>query len=595
MNDLVKEALYELCRKVDSPKSLGIWLRYKYAHKELSEASIDPLAYNDAATFFKDYTCVNLLRKFEGLNTGIDTRKVALLDFDKSEEQCQAVNERFRTYATTGQVDQVESAILLKTQQIIAKVWGHPSFSEAFRRCGWGPGATATLTSVEATTESKMSEFPMSVTPSALPYLRQVMKYDLLWCGHLLKCPVEGPVCLTPQYYRQIAHSRLLTVLKDAKTDRTIAAEPTGNIFLQKGIGGYLRSRLRRYGINLDDQTRNQVLASKAALLNLATLDLSAASDTISIGLCKVLLPPDMFALLDSLRSPAYSLDNSIRRFHKFSSMGNGFTFELETLIFYAAAKAVQETEACLGPIGVYGDDIIVPQRIVGKVISVLESFGFTINKRKSFVDGRFFESCGKHFFDNVDVTPIYQKRIVDNDLETSRFFNRVYDLAYKRPFLGSEVVFGKVHSRLYSRLPERLKKFSAPGWTEGDGFFRVLHFHGRFCPNRGYHITYMAALKSRSKVADGGLYAYMIRKGHDPIDSINFMDSFITYEGEVKFIPQLISVGLLTKKLIDFATEGTVTFRPRGRIVAFKRSKRWVSILRKETPVAQKAWCLNE
>lgn len=572
MTDFVKEALYGLCRNVNTPKSLGIWLRYQHAHSELAGVTIDPRAYNDAASFFKDYACVNLLRKYEGLDTGIDTREVALQAFDKAEEQCQKTNERFRAYSTTGQVDQVELPILLEAQKLIEQVWGHPSFEETFHYCGWGPGATATLTGDRASTESKMSELPMSVTPSALPYLRQVQKSDLLWSGHLLRCQVDGPVCLMPLYYDQIDYSRLLTVPKDAKTDRTIAAEPTGNIFLQKGVGGYLRKRLRRYGIDLDDQSRNQELASLSVTLNLATLDLSAASDTISIGLCKALLPPDMFKILDDLRSPAFKLGKKIGRFHKLSSMGNGFTFELETLIFWAVAKAVLHIEKCSGPIGVYGDDIIVPQPIARRVIATLESFGFTINLGKSFVDGRFFESCGKHYFDSVDVTPIYQKRVVDCDLEISRLLNRVYDLAYERPYLESEKIFGKVHSRLFSLLPEKLKKLSGPGWAKGDGFFRVRKFNGRFSPNRGYQITYMKTTKPKEKVASGGLYAYMIRKYHEPSGDPN----------GVLLPMRILDDNQRALKLNDFSTEGKVTLRPKDRVKTFKCTKRWVSLLGK-------------
>lgn len=565
MNEaLVGEALYGLCSKVDTPISLGVWLRFKHAQNELAMAKISPRTYNDAETFFKDYACVNFLRKYEGLDTGIDTRVVALQAFDKAEEQCRIVNDTLRSYATTGRVDRVELSILLRAQQLIARVWGDPSFDVLFRHCGWGPGATATLTGESATTEDKMSESPMSITPSALPYLRQVQKSDLLWLGHLLKCQVDGQACLMPSYFNQIDWSRLLTVPKDAKTDRTIAAEPTGNIFLQKGVGGYLRQQLRRYGINLDDQTRNQQLANISATAKLATLDLSQASDTVSIGLCRALLPPSMFKVLDDLRTPAYKLNGTVKRFHKFSSMGNGFTFELETVIFWALAKAVQECRSSKGPIGVYGDDIIVPQQIAGDVILVLESFGFKINEEKSFVDGRFFESCGKHYFDTVDVTPIYQKRLVDNDLELCRLYNRVFDLSYGRPYLDAERTFGKVHSRLYSRLPDRLKKFSAPAWVEGDGFFRVLHFAGRWSLSRGYRIQYMAATKPKERVADGGLYAYAMRKHSTFLPP----SLFTRNEGN-----------LVAERLSDFATEGKVTIRPRDRIVTYKRAIRWVSL----------------
>lgn len=571
MSDFAKEALFGLCKKVDTPKSLGVWLRYVHAQDELARVTISPLAYNDAATFFRDYACVNFLRKYEGLATGIVTRDVALQAFDKAEEQCFHTNQRFLTYATTGRVDQVEQEIFSYAQKLIAKVWDSPTYEELFRRCTWGPGSTASLSGARATTEGKMSESPLYVTPSALPFLRFVMKDDLAWSGHLLKCQVDGPVCLMPSFYGQTDHSRLLTVPKDAKTDRVIAAEPTGNIFLQLGVGGYLKTRLRRFGVDLEDQTRNQKLAESAFSCNLATLDMSAASDTISIGLCRALLPPDMFSILDSLRSPAYKVGERITRFHKFSSMGNGFTFQLESLIFWALAKSVHHLRKCQGPIGVYGDDIIVPQLIAQEVSTTLESWGFNINREKSFVDGRFFESCGKHYFDGVDVTPIYQKHIVDNDLEISRLCNRVFDLAYARPYLGSERCFGKVHSRLLSLLPKALRRFEAPSWAEGDGFFRVLTFHGRFSLARGYHIFFMEARKPRQIIADGGLYSYMLRKKHAAL------------------APDLSETSLRKGcSLEDRSTEGKVSVRPGNRVKSYRVAKRWLplSLMNKATPI---------
>lgn len=561
MTDFAKEALFGLCRKVDTPKSLGVWLRFEHAQDELARVTIAPEAYNDADAFFRDYACVNFLRKYEGLTTGVDTREVSLQAFDKAEEQCRLTNQRFLSYATTGHVDRVEPEIFSRAQQLIAKVWNSPTSADLFRRCAWGPGSTATLSGARSTTEGKMSELPLSVTPSALPYLRMVMKDDYAWMGHLLRCKLEGPACLMPELYGQIDHSRLLTVPKDAKTDRVIAAEPTGNIFLQLGVGNYLKARLRKFGVNLEDQTRNQELAQKANSLKLATLDLSAASDTISIGLCKALLPPDMFSILDCLRSPAFKVGAEVRRFHKFSSMGNGFTFQLESLVFWALAKSVQDMRGCQGPIGVYGDDIIVPQPISSEVVTTLESWGFTINEQKSFVNGRFFESCGKHYFDGVDVTPIYQKHVVDHDLEISRLFNRVFDLAYARPYLDADRCFGKVHSRLLSLLPKRLKQFYAPGWVEGDGFFRCLSFHGRFSLARGYQINFMEARKPRQKIADGGLYSYMLRKRHEtPVPD------------------------LLRSKLENLGTKGEVSIRPGSRVKTFRVAKRWI-------PLSSRKW----
>ena len=83
--------------------------------------------------------------------------------------------------------------------------------------------------------------------------------------------------------------------------------------------------------------------------------------------------------------------------------MGNGFTFELETALFWAISKAVA------GHASVYGDDIVVPSASVGFLREVLYYVGFEFNEKKSHYGlSKFRESCGGHFFDGHDVTPLY-------------------------------------------------------------------------------------------------------------------------------------------------------------------------------------------
>jgi hypothetical protein len=147
-----------------------------------------------------------------------------------------------------------------------------------------------------------------------------------------------------------------------------------------------------------------------------ATIDLSNASDTVCRVLVELLLPDDWHTLLSQLRSPftRFSPDGKKknRRWYlleKFSSMGNGFTFELETLIFCSLAHAV----GC--KIGldsfVYGDDIIVPEDRAADVLAVLRYVGFTPNQAKTFTGAsNFRESCGGDFFFGHDVRPFYIK-----------------------------------------------------------------------------------------------------------------------------------------------------------------------------------------
>jgi len=151
-------------------------------------------------------------------------------------------------------------------------------------------------------------------------------------------------------------------------------------------------------------QTLHQSMAREASRSGShATIDLEAASDSISYELVRFLLPRDWFELLDSLRSPFTLVRGKWVKLEKFSSMGNGYTFELETLIFAALAKACGGVD--LGSdFSVFGDDIIIPTEFASDLVSVLKFCGFSLNEKKSYLSGSFRESCGGDFFDGASV-----------------------------------------------------------------------------------------------------------------------------------------------------------------------------------------------
>lgn len=225
--------------------------------------------------------------------------------------------------------------------------------------------------------------------------------------------------------------SELFTVPKKSDIDRVACKEPEINMLLQRACGVYIRGRLRRVGIDLQDQTINQRLAGRAYRDGLATIDLSSASDTISSMLVQQLLPTDWWALLDDLRvkSTYIPTRKMSHTFEMFSSMGNGFTFELESLLFYAIARAVADMSGFKGAvISVYGDDIIAPSGVVPRLLRILSFFGFKPNRKKTHYRGRFRESCGKHYYGDFDVTPFYIRRPVSSLPDLIRVLNRVME-----------------------------------------------------------------------------------------------------------------------------------------------------------------------
>jgi hypothetical protein len=204
------------------------------------------------------------------------------------------------------------------------------------------------------------------------------------------------------------------TVAKNYKIDRTICIEPDLNMFVQKGVGAFLRQRLRaKGGINLDSQDANR---EGARDLSLATIDFSMASDSVSQGLVRFLSPAFLLDWIQWTRSEFTVFpDKTLHRLSKVSSMGNGFTFELETAIFLSLARAVVP-QCEWSRILVYGDDVLLPVAYADDYLQLCHKAGFTPNRDKTHTEGPFRESCGMHVHSGFDVTPFFIRRPV-NDL----------------------------------------------------------------------------------------------------------------------------------------------------------------------------------
>ena len=134
----------------------------------------------------------------------------------------------------------------------------------------------------------------------------------------------------------------MFTVPKNSEIDRCACKEPDLNMFLQKGFGNQIRYLLKKKaGVDLNNQLINRELARVGSVDgSLMTVDLSSASDSVTSALVGRLLPPDWFWYLDLVRSPVTMIDGEVHLNEMFSSMGNGFTFELESLLFYAITRA---------------------------------------------------------------------------------------------------------------------------------------------------------------------------------------------------------------------------------------------------------------
>jgi len=396
---------------------------YPADEKPLDYSTVCPLA------FAEDYMLAKLLSKYKGWLPGkVSAQAKAIDGWYSVESQNEKTNERIRGLMKgTGYPGSDLITIISMAQSHISSILGSFSLSKVLEHCRWGPGATEDLP--RGTKRDKKMTRRMSTTMSALPYMKLIIEADPNWIEAITGHYPVGPVSLMKDFWQVVEHSRFSTVPKKWDIDRIIDIQPTANGYLQTGAGQYIRRRLLRFGIDLNSQEHNQNAAREGVRNGMATVDLQNASDSIALELCTLLLPWDWMQFLTKLRTNS-TKGHGLKKPHKLqkiSSMGNGFTFELETMVFYAITRAVCEFEKLPWEgVLVYGDDIVCPNQAYDKLVYVFDYFGFTINSEKSFYSGEFRESCGRHFFRDVEVTPIYQKNLVNSPEEAIRFHNRL-------------------------------------------------------------------------------------------------------------------------------------------------------------------------
>lgn len=565
---------YALCKDVDSPISLGLWMRYKYGeHKQLAEYDIPVRDYRecDSRRFSGDYLVSSFLSKWKGLQTGTDTEAVALQKFRTSEDTCRETNIRLRRFRSGISSDAGVEQVLYLAQRKISRLLGPFAYSRIVTHSGWGPGATWDLPRRKAQVDHKMALLPFTVSRSCLPLAGLMVSSDLHWSEAVLGRQPEGAFSLTRDCFNLVESCRAETVPKNAKTDRFIAIEPTLNLFVQKGVGGFLRRRLKTVGVDLDDQRVNQGLAQRALLDDLATLDLRAASDTISKEIVFDLLPVEWANCLDDLRSKSVDLpDGTNVRLEKFSSMGNGFTFELESLIFWALVSSVTDLEAPGAPFSVYGDDLICHKQAVSRLRVVLTHCGFELNGDKSFSEGLFYESCGKHYFGDCEVTPCYQKKIVASTAELVRCHNRLYRW-YGRARPGEPrsgcLAAARIDKRAYDR-------FRIPEGSESDDGFLVsdevfVRTSIGFCPSRGWKTRILAAVTVALPAIEEALLAQYFRWNTSPL----IRDSVKASDGRPGITFQLNNVETTEFKRGDI----DIPVLGQDREVVFREKTKWI------------------
>lgn len=460
--------------------------------------SINPVEFdNDINVFRYRYQMASLLKKFIFLDGSDELRRTsALKKFIKAEISCNFYNKR--GYKELFESDKIRTkAIITYAKEWIQEVIGNelPDGSKLTLRSRHGPGASSNTSNGNTSQYFKYSEWPYDVTIGCREHAISIISNDKRWLGALeedyrKRYDVSPTLILNRETFWNnvlniIPGNKIAFVPKSYETFRTIAIEPTMNLFLQLGVDGFIRKRLKRWLIDLDDQSRNQRLARDgsrhfALLSAFCTLDLSMASDTIALRLLRELLPVSWYHYLYSLRSPSGTVtigkETRTIKYEKISSMGNGYTFAIESLVFAALCHAViKYNVGKFKPslVAVYGDDIIVPRTYATEVIEILQKAGFALNLEKSFIEGPFRESCGADWFNGKPVRPVYLTRMPADIKDLFNDRNRLTRILTLR-FDGAPNV-----KKLFDKwIPSHLKIYGPCSDTESDTYLHSPYAH---------------------------------------------------------------------------------------------------------------------
>lgn len=371
----------------------------------------------------------SFLKKFQ--DSKDETADVAALELFLS------INEKCKNYTGLPQVSEGEAIAIGEAKDFIHRLFFHKEgqlngFTIGRITDGFSFGNGANIGSPGTDFFSKTSLSSMATTDLSLyEFYVQAISDDPIWSS------VESTRLLN-RGVDLVKGSRLSFVPKTRKISRTICTEPTLNMMFQKGAQTVLEELLRKAsGIDFTIQPdKNRELARLGSIDGkFGTIDLSSASDSLSLTMVRQMFPREVVSLLELMRCPFTILpDGREVELHMISSMGNAFTFPLQTILFcsivYGAYRSLGipiefPRGNSLGNFAVFGDDIIVVREAYDLVCRLLGYLGFTVNVDKSFNIGDFRESCGRDFVSGRNVRGVYIQTLkTDGDVYSA--INRI-------------------------------------------------------------------------------------------------------------------------------------------------------------------------
>lgn len=461
----------------------------KRIERVLGHGPLDPGSYEDPDKYAEKYLAYNLCRKIASPYNEEDQsekRKAETLNGFLLRE---SVNKKFNESETFGydpvtgdySSDLLGVNILYRVREIVHEILGtRPNIGRIIKNAAYGNGASATLRRADAQSPKKF-EYGLSTTSGLLNFCQNLIELSPAWFE--LQCPKDvlyfdhaGKHRLPPRHLKRYAGAILDFVPKTYEVDRIILKEPELNGFVQKGIGLEMRNLLRSYrrftpdgvDLNTSGDLNSELARAGSVDGHIATVDAERASDSLTLALYEFLFPEEWYKLLLAARSPYVRLpDGRWHRLSMMSGMGNGFTFEAESIIFYAIGAACSERSKLPFAhlyVSIHGDDLIVPSDVISDVRAAYNAAGVVVNETKSFSEGPFRESCGGHWFNGTAVKPFYVK--FSNGLTRGDWFWLANSLLLwlqdrSRSYLDS------VKGRELFQICSHLRKYASNGHTK--------------------------------------------------------------------------------------------------------------------------------
>lgn len=289
------------------------------------------LANNSKQDAIFTYLYGNLLKKNKFVPTDADPEASAVKAFMDGEQRCALYNANFSKLTAHPTI----GPIMSRWRHEVRKIMGR---TRIYR----------TKVTSGATTSAPSGNFPLErfSDPKCTPR-----------CAiHMVKWIEEYGIAIPWDQFSYCSGSKTVIVPKTARIGRLVSPEPAVNAFWQSAWGVTLAQRLLGTGINLSQAAdKHRRLAKIGSMTGkICTQDQSNASGLIYTELVRYLLSAEWYEVLDACRSRNTTIGDTEHQLQCFTTMGNGFCFELETIIFLGMLRSLIPDHS---NIHVFGDD----------------------------------------------------------------------------------------------------------------------------------------------------------------------------------------------------------------------------------------------